>query len=45
MYQYSYFDKSLNHRVIYESLSISQLRNRIIWDADKDYSDIIIKSL
>jgi hypothetical protein len=45
MYQYSYFDNSLNHRVIYESLSLSQLKDRLIWNVNKNYSDVIIKSL
>jgi hypothetical protein len=45
MYNYSYFSPSLNHRVIYESLSFDQLNNRLIWDKNKNYTDVIIKSL
>jgi hypothetical protein len=45
MYNYSYFSNSLNHRVIYESLSFDQLNDRLIWDKNEDYTDVIIKSL
>jgi hypothetical protein len=45
MYSYSYFDSSLGHRVIYESLDVNQLSQRLIWDENKNYVDVIIKSL
>jgi hypothetical protein len=42
MYNYSYFDKSLGHKVLYENLSTQKLTNRLIWDQDKDYQDVTI---
>ena len=41
-YNYSHFDITLGHRVIWENLTFEQLRDRIMWSIGANISDQII---
>lgn len=43
-YDYSHFDITLGHRVIWESLTFEQLRDRIMYSIGANISDPVIKS-